>query len=125
MSGTALDLAPPDDAAVADAVAAFARAVRAHYGERLRGLYLFGSRARGDHTPDSDADIAVVLADGRWDRWREKMRLADLEYDCIVATGVEPQAWPIAEAEWSNPAKHRNPDLVRAMRRDGREIPAG
>jgi predicted nucleotidyltransferase len=31
------------------------------YGQHLRALYLFGSRARGDHRPDSDLDIAVFL----------------------------------------------------------------
>jgi predicted nucleotidyltransferase len=27
----------------------------------LAGAYLFGSRARGTHQPDSDADVAVLL----------------------------------------------------------------
>jgi predicted nucleotidyltransferase len=27
----------------------------------VREAILFGSRARGDHRPDSDADIAVIL----------------------------------------------------------------
>ena len=31
------------------------------YGERLRGVYLYGSAARDQLTPDSDVDIAVVL----------------------------------------------------------------
>ncbi|HHY95425.1 MAG TPA: hypothetical protein GX513_10520 [Firmicutes bacterium] len=31
------------------------------YGGRLRGVYLFGSRARGDADPDSDVDVLVVL----------------------------------------------------------------
>jgi predicted nucleotidyltransferase len=31
------------------------------YGERLAGVYLFGSFARGEATPDSDVDILVVL----------------------------------------------------------------
>ena len=31
------------------------------YGPRLRGVYLFGSRARGDGGPDSDLDLLVVL----------------------------------------------------------------
>jgi uncharacterized protein len=31
------------------------------YRERLRGVYLFGSRARGDHVPDSDVDVMIVL----------------------------------------------------------------
>jgi predicted nucleotidyltransferase len=31
------------------------------YGGRLQGVYLFGSRARGEGAPDSDVDILVVL----------------------------------------------------------------
>lgn len=31
------------------------------YGEGLKGLYLFGSRARGEAAPDSDVDILIVL----------------------------------------------------------------
>ncbi|MBI5362666.1 MAG: nucleotidyltransferase domain-containing protein [Planctomycetes bacterium] len=31
------------------------------FGARLRGVVLFGSRARGDHRPDSDVDLLVLL----------------------------------------------------------------
>ena len=31
------------------------------YGERLRGVVLFGSEARGEATSDSDIDILVLL----------------------------------------------------------------
>ena len=41
--------APPDDATVNQAIADYARSVREVYGERVEGIYLFGSRARGDH----------------------------------------------------------------------------
>jgi antitoxin ChpS len=116
------DLTEPDDAAVGRAVDDFARSVRRVYGERLKGLYLFGSRARGDHTQESDADIAVVLVDDGWDDWDERKRLSAMEYDIIVETGAEPQSWPVRLSEWIDPSKHHNPALVRAMRRDAKEI---
>jgi predicted nucleotidyltransferase len=31
------------------------------FGERLRGVVLFGSEARGDAAPDSDVDLLVLL----------------------------------------------------------------
>ncbi|MDX2255204.1 MAG: nucleotidyltransferase domain-containing protein [Pseudanabaenaceae cyanobacterium bins.39] len=31
------------------------------YGDRLVNLTLFGSQSRGDHEPDSDIDVLVVL----------------------------------------------------------------
>jgi predicted nucleotidyltransferase len=30
----------------------------------IRQLWLFGSRARGDHRPDSDIDLAIALSPG-------------------------------------------------------------
>lgn len=37
------------------------RELRAAYGGRLVDVYLFGSRARGDHDPDSDIDVLIIL----------------------------------------------------------------
>lgn len=31
------------------------------YGERLRGVYLYGSYARGEADPESDVDVLIVL----------------------------------------------------------------
>jgi DNA-binding transcriptional ArsR family regulator len=38
-----------------------AEALRGLYGDRLRGAYLYGSRAAGLARPDSDVDVLVVL----------------------------------------------------------------
>jgi predicted nucleotidyltransferase len=47
------------------------------YGTRLRGIYLYGSAARGQLRPDSDIDIAVVL-DEITDRFAEYERTSGL-----------------------------------------------
>lgn len=35
--------------------------LEAMYGERLRGVYLYGSFARGEQASDSDVDVLIVL----------------------------------------------------------------
>lgn len=117
-------LRPPTEAEVKRAVAMFADAARAHYGPRLKGLCLFGSRARGDNGPHSDADIAVILEDGDWRLVPEKMQLADIAYEPIVETGVHVQGWPVSESDWADPTASKNAGLVLNMKRDGRPIPA-
>ena len=39
----------------------YAGLVREHFGERVRNVWLYGSAARGDWTPESDIDVLVVL----------------------------------------------------------------
>ena len=39
----------------------YAEDVRGHFGDRLRGIRLYGSTARGDWTPESDIDVLVLL----------------------------------------------------------------
>jgi predicted nucleotidyltransferase len=41
----------------------FRAAIGKIYGDRLERVVLYGSRARGDHRPDSDYDIAVFIKD--------------------------------------------------------------
>lgn len=106
---------------VASALRVFETCIRELYGPRLVRIVLFGSRARADAKEDSDVDVAVVL-DRIDDRAAERNRLADAAYDAIVEHSVEIQAWPISQTEWHDPMRHRNPDLVRSIRRDGIEL---
>ena len=41
----------------------FVDAARAQFGSRLERIVLYGSRARGDHRPDSDYDVAIFVRD--------------------------------------------------------------
>lgn len=108
-----------------EALARFERAVVSAYGERLKDFVVFGSRARGEARRESDVDVAVVLEGPIRSRFAERMLLADLAYDAIVATGVHVQPWPITADHWRDPEGHSNPALVRAMRRDGKRYERG
>jgi len=55
------DLAMSERALADPALARLKRELHALYGARLKQVLLYGSRARGDHAPDSDYDVLVVL----------------------------------------------------------------
>jgi len=104
------------------ALAGYVATVRARYGSRLYGVVLFGSRARGDMRPDSDADVVIILKDDDWRFWQEKMALADLAYEPFVEAGLTIQPWPISLAHWMNPRSHHNPQFIEAIRQDARPL---
>lgn len=54
--------------------------------ERPDAIILYGSRARGDNTPDSDYDIFVLLGD-RADVKQERSRIRDALGKVITQTG--------------------------------------
>jgi predicted nucleotidyltransferase len=116
-------LKPPSDEAVRQVLLSFAKDVHDHYGSGLAGLYLYGSRARDEHHPESDADLAVILSKD-FDFWQEVSVLSDLSYDYLADQNVCIDATPVALLEWNDPSSHVNPSLVRAMRRDCKAIGA-
>lgn len=116
-------LAPPSEAAVAAAIAAYGKTVAEAYGSRLAGLHLFGSRARGDHRPDSDVDLAVVLTVLDGGAAAEKMKLIDLAFDALTDAGVMIQPWPFTSAEWSGEGQGgRFADMLVEAKRDARQL---
>ena len=46
------------------------------YGDRLKGVYLYGSYARGDYRPGSDVDVMILLKDYK-NYWDEIKRTAN------------------------------------------------
>ncbi|WP_376093267.1 nucleotidyltransferase domain-containing protein [Roseomonas sp. CCTCC AB2023176] len=71
----------------------FAREARAFYGPRLERIILFGSRARGDHGPHSDYDVAVFLH-GFTRLWPELEPLARITTGILLDTGADVSAKP-------------------------------
>jgi predicted nucleotidyltransferase len=99
------------------AARAFVAKVARQY--ELAGAILFGSRARRNHRPDSDADIAVLLHGLRGQFLDTKLALADIAYDVLLETGLLIQPLPVWEDEWAHPESYINPALLRNIRREG------
>ncbi len=69
------------------------------YGERLRGLVLYGSVARGDYDEDSDVDILVLLDEvGKYGE--EMRRLGTILYPLALGVDHRISAKPVAEAAY-------------------------
>jgi predicted nucleotidyltransferase len=66
-------------------VARFAREPRQRYGAAVREVRLFGSFARGGAHEDSDVDVAVVLDQETYERWRaqERRLVMDIEREGV------------------------------------------
>lgn len=84
------------------------------YGNRLRGVYLYGSYARGDFQPDSDVDVLIAL-EGMVNPSQEIDQIGDgvadicLEHNVLIATFPVPEEWLTA----------RKSPLFENVRREG------
>ncbi len=80
----------------ADRLFAFRRAVSAALPGVVHDVVLFGSRARGDARPDSDYDVAVLLADDLAEDRGVRARLADAAWEHVVdGTIIQAIALPV------------------------------
>lgn len=94
----------------------FRRALDDAFGARIERVVLYGSRARGEATQESDYDVAVFLRDFT-DRWPEVDRLVDIETDLLYDTGAFVHAMPFRAGAW-----HERSPLMGAIRRDGVDL---
>ena len=73
--------------------------LRVVYGDRLKGIYLFGSYARGEADSESDLDILVVL--DAFDRYAHEVnRTGALAADLSLKYGVTVSVVFLREREW-------------------------
>ncbi|HQO37094.1 MAG TPA: nucleotidyltransferase domain-containing protein, partial [bacterium] len=63
---------------------------------RVRAVGLFGSLARGDATPSSDADVLIVLSEHPTTPWFKRIPDYSRAFDGI-SLGVEPFPYTLAE----------------------------
>jgi uncharacterized protein len=100
-----------------EAIRRFLALIARHY--EMAGAIVYGSRARGTHRPDSDADVAVLLRGAHQRVLTTTLAMADMAYDVLLETGVNISPLPVWLDEWEHPEKHANPDLLRNIAREG------
>jgi len=85
----------------------------------LAGTILYGSRARGTHRPDSDADVAVLLNGAHQRFLPTKLAMADLAFDVLLETGISISPLPVWLDEWADPKHYSNPALLHHIANEG------
>jgi uncharacterized protein len=87
------------------------------YGERLKGVYLYGSYARGDFEEGSDLDVLVVLDD--FERAPVELdRTSDLFCDLSLIYEVTVSLMFMREKDWLTADK----PLLRNVRVEGMPV---
>jgi uncharacterized protein len=97
-------------------LANFRAALSEMYGERIERVVLYGSRARGDASADSDYDVAVFLKDLS-DRWAEADKIAVTATDILRETGAVIHAMPYPAGAY----RDRTP-LMHEVRAEGLDL---
>jgi predicted nucleotidyltransferase len=85
---------------------------------RLDRAILFGSRARGEHRPDSDADVALILHE-RGNDGETLWMLAGLAWDVYLDKGIMIQPVTIAVDDWLHPEEYPRPGFLRKVELEG------
>lgn len=114
---TGIVMAPLAVAPVDSVLTEFKSQVEALYGPRLKGLYLFGSRARQTNLPDSDIDVALIL-EGPIDTYSEIQRTSEIRAAINLESGHSVSCVYLTPSDLTST---RSP-LARNIRKDGQPI---
>ncbi len=76
---------------------AYRRTLDEQFPGQIEQLIIYGSKARGDATPDSDLDVLVVIREGDW-RIKDAITLPG--YDLSIGTDALPSIHVYTAAEW-------------------------
>jgi len=82
-------------------------------------IVVFGSKARGDSTEDSDLDLLLVIREGDW---RLKEAIARPGHLLAAGTEVVPSMMVYTLTEWEQRRRVRAP-LWQTVTRDGVPVP--
>jgi uncharacterized protein len=81
---------------------AYRRVLDEQFRGKVDELIIYGSKARGDATPDSDVDLLILIRDGDW---RLEKEIAAPGYQLAIGTDVVPSIQIYTVAEWQRLAE--------------------
>lgn len=105
------------DSDTEQAVRRFLSVIASRY--EMAGAILYGSRARGTHHSDSDADVAVLLNGEHQRVLTTTLAMADIAYDVLLDTGINISPLPVWIDEWEHPETYTNPMLLHNIAKEG------
>jgi uncharacterized protein len=85
----------------------------------VAGAILYGSRAHGTHSADSDADVAVLLRGARGNAYRVVWEMAREAVVVLILNGIDISPLPVWMDEWEHPDTAQNPTLLRNIAQEG------
>jgi predicted nucleotidyltransferase len=103
---------PPE---IRDVVRALEEGLKKLYGDRFRGLLLYGSYARGDAREGSDVDLLLLL-DGPVDPVKEILRLQPVKWPLSLEADLVLSVMPVSFEAFQNPET----TFLRLARRESR-----
>ncbi|MFT3741858.1 MAG: nucleotidyltransferase domain-containing protein [Gammaproteobacteria bacterium] len=86
---------------------------------KVASIIVYGSRARGTHRPNSDADVAILLKGSHQKLLTTMLTMADIAYDVLLEKGVNISPLPIWLDEWEHPENYSNPALLYNIAKEG------